>query len=104
MASQNRARRIVPIAVLRPVLCVTQLNLFHVLEIHDRPHRSKEDPTGHTGTKKMLSQVLVHCRDPISINVRKKFTNAQESSCPAALFPSIFPIVVSHFAPWLLST
>lgn len=92
MANQNRARRIVPIAILRPVLCVTQFNLFHVMKVHDGHTEAKKTLLGNTGTKKTLSQVLAHCCDPISINVRKKFTNAKKSSCPTALFHVFFPL------------
>lgn len=75
---------------------MTEFYLFRVLEIYYRPHGSKEDPTGHPGTKKTLSQVLVHCHDSISINMRKKFTNAKESSCPITLLPSVSLAVESH--------
>lgn len=78
---------------------MTKFYLFHVLEIHYRPHKSQEDPTGHPGTKKTLPQVLVHGHDSVSITIRKKSTNARESSCPTALFPSIFLTEVSHLVP-----
>lgn len=81
MKFQNQARRMMTIVILRSVFCSTCWR-------NTRGHtKAQKDPTG---TKKPLSQVLVHGHDCLSINIQKKVIKAQESSCPTALFPSIF--------------
>lgn len=90
-----------PIAILRPMLLRDRVLFTARAGVTLQPHRSEEDLTGHTGTKRTLSQVSVHCHNSISINLRKKFTNAKASSHPTAQFPSIFLTVVSYLSPQL---